>query len=83
MRLQMTLSVISRLMVPYDITQDQDAAGFATDHFKVRKLLTNPQPCGTQSAPPSCCICQLAVDTSPCTPLYPHASISGHLQKPL
>lgn len=33
MRLQMTLSVISRLMVPYDITQDQDAAGFATDHF--------------------------------------------------
>lgn len=34
MRLQMALSVITRLMVPYDITQDQDAAGFATDHFQ-------------------------------------------------
>lgn len=34
MRLQMTLSVISRLMFPHDITQDQDAAGFATDYFQ-------------------------------------------------
>ena len=44
MRLQMTLSVIPRLMVPYDITQDQDAAGLLQITFQVRKLLTNPQP---------------------------------------